>query len=333
MITGEDRDLFERGLAHATSAHAGAGSGAASGEALDAALDDLGWTDALGVDRQTAVSLLFEHQGRACAVSSALDQVMLTSLDLDPSVTAAVVLPPLGRSDPPGEVVGEGLVVRGFGTGGLARSETALVVSAGGADGPVAVVVDTVDLAPRPVSGLDPTLGLIEVAADGMRAPARSPASAPSPASWNEAVAAGRLALAHELVGASRAMLDLARTHAVERIQFGRPIGSFQAVRHRLAEALVAIEAADAAVGAGWDAGTPVAAAMAKALAGRSARTVARHAQQVLAGIGFTTEHPLHRYVRRTLVLDRLLGDARTLTDQVGTEVLRTRHLPPMLPL
>ena len=68
-------------------------------------------------------------------------------------------------------------------------------------------------------------------------------------------------------------------------------------------------------------------------MAGRSARTVARHAQQVLAGIGFTTEHPLHRYVRRTLVLDRLLGDARTLTHQLGEDLLRTRRLPPMLPL
>ncbi len=303
------------------------------GEALDAALDDLGWRDALGVDRQAAVSLLFEHQGRACAASSALDQVMLGSLDLDPSVTAAVVLPPLGRSDPPGEVVGEGLVVRGFGTAGLARSKQAVVVAAGGADGPTAVVVDTVDLAPRPVSGLDPALGMIEVAADGVRAPARAAGAAPSPAAWDEAVAAGRLALAHELVGASRAMLDLARTHALERIQFDRPIASFQAVRHRLAEALLAVEAADAAVGAGWLADTPEAAAMAKALAGTSARTVARHAQQVLAGIGFTTEHPLHTYVRRTLVLDRLLGDARTLTRQLGEDVLRTRRLPPMLPL
>jgi alkylation response protein AidB-like acyl-CoA dehydrogenase len=146
-------------------------------------------------------------------------------------------------------------------------------------------------------------------------------------------VGVGRLALAHELVGASRAMLDLARIHALERVQFGRPIAGFQAVRHRLAEALVAVEAADAAVAAGWDAATPPAAALAKAIAGRSARTVARHAQQVLAGIGFTTEHPLHTYVRRVLVLDRLLGDSRRLTQRLGEDVLRTRRLPPILPL
>ena len=54
---------------------------------------------------------------------------------------------------------------------------------------------------------------------------------------------------------------------------------------------------------------------MAKAVAGRQARTTARHCQQVLAGIGFTTEHPLHHYVRRTLVLDALLGE-RLVTHQ-----------------
>ena len=73
--------------------------------------------------------------------------------------------------------------------------------------------------------------------------------------------------------------------------------------------------------------------AMAKASAGRSARTAARHCQQVLAGIGFTTEHPLHRSVRRVLVLDGLFGSARTLTAALGEDLLATRQLPPLLPL
>ena len=72
---------------------------------------------------------------------------------------------------------------------------------------------------------------------------------------------------------------------------------------------------------------------MTKALAGRGARTTARHCQQVLAGIGFTTEHPLHRYVRRILVLEQLLGATRTLTRDLGNELLRTRQLPAPLPL
>ena len=143
----------------------------------------------------------------------------------------------------------------------------------------------------------------------------------------------GQLALSHELVGVSRAMLELARLHALERIQFGRPISTFQAVRHRLAESLVAIEAAAALVAAAWDEPGPATAAMAKGLAGRSARTVARHAQQMLAGIGFTTEHPLHLFVRRTFVLDQLLGAGSTLTRDVGAGVLESGSLPATLPL
>ena len=144
-------------------------------------------------------------------------------------------------------------------------------------------------------------------------------ATQPGAADWPAAVALGQLALGHELVGAGRAMLELARTHALERMQFGRPIGTFQAVRHRLAESLVAVEAAAALLDAAWEDPSPVTAAMAKAFAGRSARTVARHCQQVLAGIGFTTEHPLHLSVRRTIVLDQLLGAGSLLTRQLGT--------------
>jgi len=128
-------------------------------------------------------------------------------------------------------------------------------------------------------------------------------------------------------------MLELAREHALDRIQFDRPIASFQAVRHRLAETLVAIEMADAALDGAWLDGSPVSAAMAKAVAGRSARTGMRHCQQVLAGVGFTTEHPFHRYARRVLVLDQLLGSSKALTKHLGTELLRTRQLPPLPPL
>jgi alkylation response protein AidB-like acyl-CoA dehydrogenase len=128
-------------------------------------------------------------------------------------------------------------------------------------------------------------------------------------------------------------MLDLALEHARSRIQFGVPIGSFQAVRHRLAATLVAIESAEAVLDAAWADASPATAAIAKALAGHGARTAARHCQQVLAGIGFTLEHPFHRYFRRVLVLDELFGSARALTKALGDEVIRTRRMPPVLPL
>jgi alkylation response protein AidB-like acyl-CoA dehydrogenase len=193
-------------------------------------------------------------------------------------------------------------------------------------DRDIAVVVDSSTVDGRSVHGVDPWLGLVEVHGT-------ADAVGDTAVAWADAVALAQLAVGHELVGASRRALALAREHALERIQFGQPIARFQAVRHRLAETLVAIETASAVLDAAWLDRSPVTAAMAKATAGRSARTAARHCQQVLAGIGFTTEHDLHRYVRRILVLDQLFGSHTTLTKQLGEQLLVTRSLPRLLPL
>ncbi len=140
-------------------------------------------------------------------------------------------------------------------------------------------------------------------------------------------LAEGRRALAWWLIGTSRTMLDLARRHALDRVQFGRPLAAHQAVRHRLAEALVAIEGAEATLATADD---DLGALLAKAAAGHAARTTARHCQQVLGGIGFTAEHDLHRHVRRALVLDGLLGSTTDLTREAGAWV-RTRATAPRL--
>jgi len=150
---------------------------------------------------------------------------------------------------------------------------------------------------------------------------------------WDSAVASGRRAIARQIAGASRVMLELARTHAVERIQFGRPVAGFQAVRHRLADALVAVEVLDASVEAAWDEPSPQPAALAKAVAGRSTRTVAAHCQQVLAGVGFTTDHPFHRYLKRTMALEGLFGSADEIVLDVGRALLAGRHVPTLLEL
>jgi len=140
-------------------------------------------------------------------------------------------------------------------------------------------------------------------------------------------LAAGRRALGWWLVGTSRAMLTLARQHALDRVQFGRPVASFQAVRHRLAETLVAIEGAEATLGATTD---DFGSLLAKAAAGQAALTAAKHCQQVLGGIGFTAEHELHRHVKRALLLDGLLGSARELTREAGAR-LRAKGSAPRL--
>jgi hypothetical protein len=143
-------------------------------------------------------------------------------------------------------------------------------------------------------------------------------------------LADARRALGWWLVGAARAMLTLARQHALDRVQFGRPIAGFQAVRHRLAETLVAIEGAEATLGLPGADNPDLTALLAKAAAGKAALTAARHCQQVLGGIGFTAEHDLHHHVKRALVLDGLLGSSKELTRKAGAG-LRARGSAPRL--
>jgi hypothetical protein len=145
------------------------------------------------------------------------------------------------------------------------------------------------------------------------------------------ALAAGRVAAGWWLLGTGRAMLALARQHAVDRVQFGKPIAAFQAVRHKLAETLVALEGAEAALAAA--SGDDLSCLLAKAAAGQAALVAARHCQQVLGGIGFTAEHALHHHVKRVLVLDGLLGSTRELTREAGRRVIAAGTAPRLVDL
>ena len=320
MIDPAELEIFGRGIREAT--------GRWRGDELDAALMDLGWLDALEADPQTAVSLVFEAQGMANTTSGALGVAMAGSLGFEgPDAGRQLVLPPL-EGETPGRIFGEQCQIRGLTTPGPPDGERLLVVCEA-AGRYVVVVVETADLRARPVRGLDPDLALTEVtgSVSGL-APDEC-----SPVDWEAALALGRRAVGHELLGSSRAMLESARLHALDRVQFGRPIASFQAIRHRLADCLVAIEGADALLRAAWEDPAPRYASMAKASAGRAAQLVGRHCQQVLGGLGFTTEHPFHRHLRRSMVLDQLLGAGSTLTRRLGAEVLGSGLLPAGLEL
>jgi hypothetical protein len=292
-----DRDelaLFAAGLDDAAARH--------SGPDLDAAIGALGWRDAL-VDDPRVIAAMFTAQGTHGAASSAIDDVLVAAVGLEPGLAIAVVLPPLGIATH------------------RALTATELVIAA---DTPYVVPASSVDR--RAITGMDAAGGWVEIAG----APTTG---SPTPRRWDAALPVGRLALATELTALSRAMLAMGRTHAVERIQFGRPIGSFQAVRHRLADAYLAVESADAAVSVGWDDPTPYAAAMVKAIAGRTAKTVSRHVQQVLAGMGFTAEHRFHLLMKRSMMLDQLLGAGATLSLEAARQAVAERAVPPMLAL
>ena len=126
----------------------------------------------------------------------------------------------------------------------------------------------------------------------------------------------GALLAAAEAVGAAGRLLEDACSYAGERRQFGRTIGSFQALRHLLADMYVKQDSAWSTVlfaAAALDDGTDEAlqtASIAKAYVSRAAREVAHGAMQVFGGIAVTAEHPAHRFLRRIVVREQQFGDA-----------------------
>ena len=147
------------------------------------------------------------------------------------------------------------------------------------------------------------------------------------PAAVAAAFDRGALGAAAELLGLSRAMLALTVDYASQRHQFGRPIGSFQAVKHHLANARLEIEfAAPAVLHAAYavargqpDASRAV--SQAKWLAGAAAAVTGRAALQCHGAIGYTTEHDLHLYLKRSWALARTWGGADLHADRVAASI------------
>jgi alkylation response protein AidB-like acyl-CoA dehydrogenase len=128
--------------------------------------------------------------------------------------------------------------------------------------------------------------------------------------------------IAAQQCGLADRMLQLTTDYVRERKQFGVPVGSFQAVKHQLANARVALEFARPLV---YRAAATLEAAhvsMAKAKADEAALTTARAALQCHGAIGYTTEYDLHLYMKRAWALARTWGDARWHRDRVGRAIL-----------
>jgi alkylation response protein AidB-like acyl-CoA dehydrogenase len=197
-------------------------------------------------------------------------------------------------------------------------------------DDVVVVGRDGVSLSPavsaRPITWLDLTRTLGEV---------RVRPAKPHPVADRDLAAVLRRAtvvLAAELCGVSRRLLDMAVAHAKERVQFGVPIGSFQAVQHLLADLAFDVERAWAAVQ--WaamcldddPAGGEAARAghVAKAAASEAGIHAARTSIQVHGGIGYTWEHDLHLWLRRATADAHLLGTAAQHHDALADLVVQT---------
>jgi hypothetical protein len=316
IVDAEEIDLLTGSL---RSVFAGTDAGVA------ARLRELGWDEVAAADPAAATTLLFTEKGRALSAAALLDDAVLpllrAGLPASPPGGADLVCYPYpgagggsaaGPSSTPLGVTGillrrpgpdEGLVIPVADDGGVSL-----------AIGPARAFTVT------PLSSLDHEAGWYAV-------------SGPTPAMrydggvWAGAVAAARRALAAEIIGTAERALELAVEHTSARRQFNAPIAAFQAVRHRLADAHVAIAAARALLAASFgdvSGSGAVAAAAAKARAGRAHQTVSAAAVQVCGAMGATLEHPIHRYVNRGAVLDGLLGSSAELTAELGAMVRAT---------
>jgi len=190
-------------------------------------------------------------------------------------------------------------------------------------------VVSGDDVTAVPVESLDPTRRLARIEVTDV------PATLLSELTRNRVESLGVALAAAECAGGASWCVDTASAYASVRRQFGRPIGQFQAVKHRCADMLVHVEQAravawDAALaldedeaGAGADGGqSALAASLAGAVAFEAFATVAKDCIQVLGGLGFTWEHDAHLYLRRALVLRQLFGGPSPWRHRTATAAL-----------
>jgi alkylation response protein AidB-like acyl-CoA dehydrogenase len=165
-----------------------------------------------------------------------------------------------------------------------------------------------------PLQTLDMTRKQAKIEFNG--APATQLGSGGGLAALQKTLDQAAAALTAEMVGGAQACLDASTTYAKERYQFGRPIGSFQAIKHKCANMLMEVEMArSAAYYAGWAAAEdpeelPLASSLAKAYCSDAYFHAAAENIQIHGGIGFTWEHDAHLYFRRAKSSEIYLGDA-----------------------
>ena len=253
-------------------------------------------------------AVVVEELGRACAPG--------------PYVPTAIVAAVLRADGGPAATALLPLLATGALTAAVALDDATLVAGGSIADVIVCAVdgswfaLDAAALDAREVKSVDLTRRHARVDPDAARAAARN-----APDRRLENLDADRVRLlaailfAAEAVGVAQWCVDTAAEYAKVRVQFGRPIGQFQGVKHRCAEMLARVELGRAAV---WDAaaaadditdpGAELAISAAAALAFDAAFANAKDCVQTLGGIGFTWEHDAHIYLRRAMTLRQLTG-------------------------
>ena len=246
--------------------------------------------------------------------------------------TLAVAGPDPRHDDPTAGATWDGTTLSGTKTlvTDAARAEVLVVVAADTASRPVVAVVPAAQAGVHiePVTSVDPNRPVADLHLDRVALDAAAVIAAdPGPG-----IDAARTVAAAELVGVCDRVLEIAVEHVTSRTQFGRPLGAFQAVKHRLADVFVATERArtltyNAAMVLDDDGSAATertaATAMAKAAASEAALFAAKSAVQVHGAIAMTWEHDLHLYTRRARLGALCLGDIRGQYKRAGAAYLQ----------
>jgi alkylation response protein AidB-like acyl-CoA dehydrogenase len=200
-----------------------------------------------------------------------------------------------------------------------------------GDDGVRAVVVPVAAVRTTLVHALDQSRRLAHVHLDGVRVERDRVLGAPdahsSAAGLRRAIEEATVALALEIVGTAQTIFDITLEYAKQREQFGVPIGSFQAIKHKFADMMISLERARATgyfaalTIAEDDARRTTAASVAKAAAGDCQRLLAKEGIQIHGGIGYTWEHDMHLYVKRMKSSEPLFGTSSAHRARIATEL------------
>jgi alkylation response protein AidB-like acyl-CoA dehydrogenase len=186
---------------------------------------------------------------------------------------------------------------------------------------------DAAGLTRRALPTMDLTRRLAEIRLDGVRVPEAARLGdgvGRGAAVLAEALDRAAIALAAEQVGGAQRCLDLSVAYAKERVQFGRPIGSFQAIKHACADMMLLVESARSAawhvaeIAAAGTEGLAAAASLAKSFCGDAYFRCAGDAIQIHGGVGFTWEYDPHLYFKRARSSQSLLGDASFHRERVA---------------
>ena len=276
-----------------------------------------------------AVRLALAPQARSLpagmgALVSGQDAIGIAVLEAGSGWTVERAGTRLARGSDGLEIRGEKVTIEQL----AAAGQLAVVATLDGEPAVAVTPADAAGLTRRPQRCFDETVLMGTARFDAVPVPGGSVLGGPEARTvLRRLMTAGSLLAAAEAVGAAGHILDLACCYAGQRRQFGRTIGSFQALRHILADAYVRQESGWSAVryaAAALDDGDPEAAraaSIAKAYVSRGAREVAHSAMQVFGGIAFTTEHPAHRFLRRVGVRAQQFGDAAHHERRLGREL------------